>query len=155
MNFQISPLEPGPFAPLFALPPQRLAEHLAVCQIATTKPGFFCRVSMQDAEVGESVLLIRYTHQAIASPYQASHAIFVRKDATRAILTAGEVPEALRSRVLSLRAFDKDAMIVTADLCERQRVESVLAAQLSQPRVAYVHIHFARFGCYAARADRV
>ena len=154
MDFQISALEPQQFAALFDLPASLLAQHLAIRRIANAKPGFPCRVSLQDAEVGEQLLLIHYTHQAIASPYRASHAIFVRKGVPRAQLNAGEVPPFLRSRVLSLRSFDKDTMLVSAQLCDGNLVEKALRAQFSQPAVAYVHIHFAAYGCYACRADR-
>jgi hypothetical protein len=155
MDFQISALEPQQFAALFDLPNSSLAQHLAVRRIANANPGFPCRVSLQDAQVGEQLLLVHYTHQGVASPYRASHAIFVRKGVPRAELQVGEVPPVLRSRMLSLRAFDKDAMIVSAELCAGARVERVLRAQLSEPAVAYVHIHFAKFGCYACRADRM
>jgi len=155
MKFQISALDAEPFAPLFAMTADALAQRLAVRRIATNKPGFPCRVSLQDAEVGEPVLLVHYVHQGIASPYRASHAIFVRKDVPRALLAPGEVPQSLRCRVLSLRAFDSEGMMVAADLCEGARMETLLQSQLSQGDVAYVHIHFARFGCYAARADRL
>ena len=155
MSFQIHALAPEPFAPLFDLPQRELAKHLAVRRIAAAKPGFVCRVSLQDAEVGEPLLLIHYTHQGAATPYRASHAIFVRRNVARASLAVGEVPEALRNRVLSLRAFDCDGMMVAADLCDGLRLETSLAAQLAEPGAAYVHIHFAKFGCYAARADPV
>ncbi len=155
MDFHISALEPEQFAPLFDLPQPFLARHLAARRIASAKPGFVCRVSLVDAELGEQLLLIHYTHQGAASPYRASHAIFVRKGAVRAELAIGEVPQALRARVLSLRAFDKNAMMITADLCDGDRVEKVLRTQLSNSSIAYVHIHFAKFGCYACRADRL
>ena len=155
MDFRISALKAEQFAPLFDLPQASLAQRLAVCRIASAKPGFPCRVSLEDAEVGEQLLLIHYVHQGDASPYRASHAIFVRRGVPRAELAAGEVPQFLRTRVLSLRAFDKDAMIVTADLCDGARVENVLQAYFSKRAVAYVHIHFAKFGCYACRADRI
>ena len=155
MDFQISALQPQQFAALFDLPPASLAQHLAVRRIASAKPGFPCRVSLQDAEVGEQLLLIHFTHQDVASPYRASHAIFVRKGVAQAQLEVGEVPSVLLSRVLSLRAFDKDAMLVNAQLCDGARVANTLRTQLSKPAVAYVHIHFAMYGCYACRADRV
>lgn len=155
MDFRISALKPEAFAPLFALPADRLASCLAVRCTVTRKPGFVCRVSLEDADVGEEVLLVNYMHQGVASPYRASHAIFVRKAVAQAKVADGEVPQVLRSRDLSLRAFDEHGMILAADLCEGRRVEHFLMNQLAQPCVAYVHIHFARFGCYAARADRI
>ncbi len=45
-------------------------------------------------------------------------------------------------------------MIVAADLVEGQNLAGALDRLLADPATAYVHIHYAKFGCYAARADR-
>jgi hypothetical protein len=45
-------------------------------------------------------------------------------------------------------------MIVTADLCDGKQLERVLETQLALRTVAYVHIHYAKFGCYAAKTER-
>jgi len=154
MHFQISALDPDQFAPLFELPNDALAARLAMRCTASAKPGFPCRVSLTDAEVGDELLLVNFVHQDTSSPYRASHAIFVRKGASQAHPAVDEVPEGFRSRTLSLRAFDKDGLLVSAELCEGSATERTLAAQLALARVAYVHLHYAKFGCYGARADR-
>jgi hypothetical protein len=154
MSFQISALGHEQFAPLFRLQNDELAHHFAVRRTATTKPGFPCRVSLADADIGDRLILVNYSHQDAASPYRASHAIFVREGVEQARPAVDEVPEPFRFRMLSLRAFDNDGMIVTADLCDGKQLESVLETQLALRTVAYVHIHYAKFGCYAARADR-
>jgi Protein of unknown function (DUF1203) len=153
MNFQISALGHEQFAPLFRLPNDELANRFAVRCTAATKPGFPCRVSLADAEVGDQLILVNYAHQDAASPYRASHAIFVREGVEQAHPAVDEVPELFRFRILSLRAFDNDGMIVTADLCDGKELAPLLGRQLALRRVAYVHIHYAKFGCYAARAD--
>jgi len=154
MSFQISALGHEQFAPLFRLQNDELANHFAVLRTATTKPGFPCRVSLADADIGDRLILVNYAHQDAASPYRASHAIFVREGVEQARPAVDEVPELFRVRMLSLRAFDNDGMIVTADLCEGKQLEAALETQLALRTVAYVHIHYAKFGCYAARADR-
>jgi uncharacterized protein DUF1203 len=154
MNFQISALGHEQFAPLFSLSADKLADNCAVRCTATAKPGFPCRVSLADAEVGDKLILVNYVHQDAASPYRASHAIFVREGVERARPALDEVPELFRFRILSLRAFDDNGMIVTADLCDGKDLETLLVRQLALRTVAYVHIHYAKFGCYAARADR-
>jgi len=154
MPFQIRALEPEPFASLFELPADALARRLATRCTATVKPGFPCRVSLADAEIGDELLLVNFVHQGATSPYRASHAIYVRRGARQARPAVDEVPAMFRSRTLSLRAFDKDAMIVNAGLCEGSAIEQLLAAQFALSRVAYVHIHFAKYGCYGARVDR-
>ncbi len=154
MSFQITALEHRRFAKLFAMSDEELAGHLAVRMTATTKPGFPCRVSLADAEVGDELILVNYEHQESVSPYRAAHAIFVRKGVEQARPAKGEVPELFRSRMLSLRAFDGRAMIVAAELVDGKDLGPALERLLSDPAAAYVHIHYAKFGCYAARAER-
>lgn len=155
MAFQISALDHHRFTKLFELSDSELAANMAVRRTATTRPGFPCRVSLEDAEVGEELILVNYEHQPDTSPYRAAHAIFVRKGAEQARPAVGEVPELFKNRALSLRVFDDRAMIVAADLIDGKDLGSALDGLLANPTAAYVHIHYAKFGCYAARADRV
>jgi hypothetical protein len=154
MSFQISALAPDRFAPLFDLSDEDLATHRAVRVTATSKPGFPCRVSLADAEIGEELILVNHEHQPVPSPYRAAHAIYVRKGVEAALPNIGEIPETLRSRTLSLRAFDDHAMIVGAELVDGDRLAEAISRLFADPAAAYVHIHFATPGCYAARADR-
>lgn len=155
MPFQIHPLPRRRFEHLFTLTDAELAAQGAMRVHATAKPGFPCRISLADAEPGEEVILAHYEHQSADSPFRASHAVYLRPDAAEASPAPGEVPEMLRSRILSLRGFDAAGMLVTADLAEGTALEAPLSAMLDQPSVAYVHLHFAKPGCFAARADRV
>lgn len=75
--FQFVPLSYPPFAPLFALDDAALVQHCARRVIAGD--GAPCRVSLDDAVPGETLLLINYVHQPAANPYHAMHAIFVRE----------------------------------------------------------------------------
>jgi Protein of unknown function (DUF1203) len=154
MNFQIKALDHNRFAQLFAMSDTQLADMKAVRQTATSKPGFPCRVSLADAEIGEELILVNFEHQAGSSPYRAAHAIFVRKGAEQVHPDIGEVPELFLGRTLSLRAFDDQAMIVAADLIDGKDLGGSLNRLLNDPATDYVHIHFAKFGCFAARADR-
>jgi len=155
MSFQITALEAEPFAKFFAMSDEELAANLATRLVATSKPGFPCRVSLADAEIGDELILVNFSHQPGASPYRAAHAVFVRSGAAQACLAVGEAPDQLTSRTLSLRAFDDRAMIVGADLVEGADLGPALDRLLDDPAASYVHIHFAKYGCYAARADRV
>lgn len=154
MNFRISGLPLAAFAPLFSLTDEELAERSIVRRIADRKPGFPCRVSLQDAEPGERVLLLNYEHQSAHSPYRASHAIYVRENAIDAQPAVNEVPAVLRSRLLSVRAFDADGFMTHADVAPGEEVASLIAQMFDDASVAYVHLHNAKPGCYAARADR-
>ncbi len=155
MTFRIRGLDPGPFQHLFGLPVDELRRQGVVRCVVDGKPGYPDRIEIRDAEPGDSVLLLNYTHQPAENPYRASHAIFVREGARSAYDRVGEVPEAMRIRPLSLRAFDRDDLMVDADLVDGREIEGVIGRLFGDPRVAYLHAHYAKRGCYAARIDRV
>jgi hypothetical protein len=133
---------------------EQLAEHGAQRHTAITKPGFPDRVELRDADIGEQLLLVNYTHQPASTPYRASHAIFVREGAERAYDEIGLVPEPFRLRPMSLRAFDGDHMMRDADLAVGSEFENVLERLFSNPEVSYIHAHYAKRGCYAALVER-
>jgi hypothetical protein len=155
MDFQVSGLPAAEFQPLFALTDAELAERGIVSRIVDEYPGFPCRVSLQDAEPGERVLLLNYEHLAVASPYRASHAIYVRENAVEARPAMNEVPDVLRRRLLSLRAYDTVGMMRQADVVEGKNAVPVIERMLSDAKVAYLHVHNAKPGCFAARIDRI
>ena len=154
MDFRISGLPLASFAPLFALSDAELAERDIVRKVADKKPGFPCRVSLRDADSGERLLLLNYEHLPVASPYRSRHAIYVRENATEAQLDVNEVPELLRTRLLSLRAFDDAGMMLCADVVQGRDSAPVIEQMLSRPEVRYLHVHNAKPGCFAARVDR-
>jgi hypothetical protein len=84
MSFQIHALPVETFKPLFGMSEQELARINAARIVVDEKPGYPCRVSLADAEVGETVILLNHEHQPAESPYRASHAIFVREHAGQA-----------------------------------------------------------------------
>lgn len=155
MTFRIRGLSPEPFRHLFGLPEAALATHGAVRCVADAKPGFPDRIELRDAEPGEALLLLNYLHQPADNAYRASHAIFVREGATAAYDRGGEVPEVMRVRPLSLRAFDRAHLMVDADLVDGREVEALIERFFTDARVDYIQAHYARRGCYAARIERV
>jgi hypothetical protein len=78
----------------------------------------------------------------------------VRERATEAMLEISEVPEVIRLRLLSVRAFDALGMMLDADVTEGREVAPVIERLLGDPAVAYLHLHNAKAGCFAARVDR-
>jgi len=154
MDFRISGLDRDQFAPLFGLSDAQLSERGIVRRVADRQPGFPCRVSLQDAEPGETLLLLNYEHLAVASPYRASHAIYVRENAQTAQPAVNEIPTVLRNRLLSLRAYDGAGMMVEADVVHGTDVEPVIERILAEQNVEFIHVHNAKPGCFAARIDR-
>lgn len=155
MPFRITALPLASFAPLFALDDAPLAARGHRRVTADAQPGFPCRVSLVDAVPGENLILAHFEHQPAATPFRASHAIYVREAAVEAHPDVDEVPALLRSRTLSLRGFDAEGMLRAADLAEGYAAEPAIEAMLADPVVAYIHLHYAGPGCYAARVDRV
>ena len=151
MSFRITGLPAENFDHLFAMSDAELAAHGAVRRKA---PGAVpCRVSLTDATPGEDVILTNYEHHAVDSPYRMRFAIYVRKGETT-YDALNEIPEQLRKRTLAVRAFDRDGMMVERDLVEGNELEGVIERLLALPSAAYLHVHFAAPGCYAARIDR-
>jgi hypothetical protein len=154
MGFRISALDRDEFAPLFGLSDAQLSARGIVRRVADRQPGFPCRVSLQDAEPGETLLLLNYEHLAVASPYRARHAIYVRENAQTAQPAVNEIPTVLRNRLLSLRAYDGAGMMVEADVVHGTDVEPVIERILAEQKVEFIHVHNAKPGCFAARIDR-
>lgn len=154
MSFRIRGLAPQQFQSLFALDDAALAGRGIRRCIADVSPGYPDRIELRDAEPGESLLLLNYTHQPADTPYRASHAIFVLEGAKQAFDQEGKIPPALRRRLLSLRAFDAADMLVDADVVHGREVEPVIERLLADPRVQYLQAHYAKPGCYSARIDR-
>lgn len=154
MNYVITGLDPAPFRHLYGLPDAELAQAGAVRMIADKKPGYPCRVTLEDAEPGTAVLLVNHEHLAVDTPYRSRHAIFVSEGADMPARYANTVPEQLRSRLLSMRAFDADDMMIDAEVLEGTGLDAEIARMLADPQTAYLHVHNARRGCFAARVDR-
>lgn len=153
MSFVIQGLDPAPFLPLFELSDAELAARDIRRRIADDRPGFPCRVSLDDADVGEELLLLPWRHHDVASPYRADGPIFVRRRAIAAHFV-DELPPAFATRLLSLRAYDAGAMLVAAEVTPGSEARAWLKRQLAAAHIAYVHVHFARTGCFACRVDR-
>ena len=154
MSFRITGLDPAPFQPFYRLSDKELAALGMKRVVADAKPGFPDRVELRDAEPGETLLLLNYTHQPANTPYRASHAIFVCEHAQTAYNETDRIPQPLRSRQISLRAFDADHMMVGADLFDGQMLEDGIARLFADPKVSYLQAHYAKRGCYAARIER-
>ena len=99
------------------------------------------------------MLLVNYEHHAVASPYRMRFAIYVRRGETT-FDAADVVPDQLRTRTLAVRAFDSAAMLTGAELADGRALETTIERLLADRRSAYLHIHYAAPGCYAARVDR-
>ena len=152
MSFSVHGLSPDPFAPLYGLSDDALAKRRAR-RVVVNGTGFPERIEMRDGQVGETLLLVNFEHQPADTPYRSSHAVYVREGATEP-WSGDHLPEVMRRRLLSLRGFSADGSMVDADVTEGTAAEAVIERLLADPRIAYIHAHYAKPGCYAARIDR-
>lgn len=153
-SFRFLALPFDSFASLFERDETELHALGARRVIVEEKPGAPCRVSLVDAEVGETAILVPFQHHEVDSPYRASGPIFVRQHARQVSPGVGEVPDLLRHRLLSVRAYDPAAMMVDAEVVEGKDLEGVVARLFAQPKVSYLHVHNARPGCYNCKVVR-
>jgi hypothetical protein len=155
MTYSITGLLIEDFQPLFGLSEPELAQRNIVRMTADSAVGYPCRVLLEDAKPGDTLLLLNHEYQPVHSPYQGRHAIFVNEAATAPATFVDEVPAVLTVRkAISIRAFDEAGMIVDADVAPGAEVEELIRRLLENPKAAYLHAHNAGRGCFAARIDR-
>ena len=117
--------------------------HHAKRYVVDGKPGFPDRIELRDAEVGERVILVNHEHLPDAGPFRSRHAIYVIEGATRHYDAVERIPDVLRHRMLSLRAFDAAGMMVDATLVAGNDIESSIGRFFDDPAVAFLHCHYA------------
>ena len=154
MSFRIQGLSPAPFADLYGLSEADLAARGVIRYVADGNTHYPDRIEMRHIALGEAALLINHVCQPAATPYRATHAIFVREGATQPFDEIDVVPEVFRPRLLSLRAYDERGMMIDADVVEGAAVEGLIERLLDNPAVGYLHAHNARRGCYSGLITR-
>jgi len=156
MTYAIVGLPVEPFRPLFGLPDEDLAARHVVRVIADAPVGYPCRVLLEDARPGDTLLLLNHEYQDADTPYRGRHAIFINEAAERPSRFVDEVPPVLLVRpAISLRAFDEVGMMIDADLASGAAIEPTILRLLDDGRASYLHAHNAARGCFAARIERV
>ena len=154
MNFRIKALDDREFLALFNLGNSELEKFGAVKMIVAEFPGFPCIVSLEDAEIGEEVILLPYQHHKTNSPYQSSGPIFVRKIAKSSIYEINEIPKMFNHRLLSLRGYDKNAIMKDASVIEGNNLKAQIFKIFENDDIQYIHIHNAKPGCYNCLVER-
>lgn len=155
MSFIIRGLDPAEFQPLFSLSDAALAARGVFVRTVDQKPGYPCRISLEDAEPGERVLLLNHESHKVPTPYRSTFAIYVRENAGPAAEYRDVLPPVMENRPIALRVFDAKGMLIGAGLGRdasetKARIEAIFAA----PDAAYIHAHNAMHGCFAAEIRR-
>lgn len=154
MTYRISGLDPADFAGLRGADEATLAAHNAVRVVAENKPGYPCRVTLEDAEEGESLILVHHVTHDVATPYRSAYAIYVREAAERAASYVDELPPVFANRPLAFRAFDAAGMLRNAKLAAPGEADAAIRDLFEEPNIAYIDAHNAAHGCFAARVER-
>ena len=153
MTYRVIGLDPAPFKPLFGLPDDELAKQ-GVVRMTVDSPTVPCRVSLTDRAVGETVLLLNHVSHDGDGPYRATHAIFVTESDDEAASYVDRVPPVFEKRILSLRGFDEDGMMVEAALAQPGEADAVIRRMLENEWVDHIDAHNAIRGCISARIER-
>jgi hypothetical protein len=154
MSFRYKGLLVATFEPFLRMSDAELEAIGARRMIADEKPSFPCRVTLEDAELGERVLLLSFPHQDAHSPFRASGPVFIREGARETYDCDVPPPVFRAGRLLSARAYDAAGMMVDADVTESDDLELLLGKLFARDDTDYVHVHYARRGCFAARVER-
>jgi len=149
MAYRISGLDPADFSDADAL----LAAG-AIRVTADSKPGYPCRVTLEDVEPGESLLLLNHVSHDVATPFRSAYAIYVRAGAAAAPEYIDSTPALLEHRTLGLRGFDADGMLRRASVAGPGEADGAIRRLFDHDEIAYIHIHNAGAGCFLARAER-
>jgi hypothetical protein len=153
MSFRVRGLSPEPFRKYFEMNDTEL-RALGARRVVADGDGYPCRVSLGHAKAGEELILLNYEHLPVESPYRSRHAIYVARESGAAFDQVDTVPEVMLTRLLSVRAFDREHMIVDADVVEGKDAAAVFARLFANPEAEYLHVHNAKRGCYSARVER-
>ena len=154
MSFIVSGLPVEEFTPLFDLSDDELKSRGIIRKTANAKPGYPCRVTLEDAQVGETVLLLNHESHKAETPYRSSYAIYVRETAQTASSFVDELPPVFANRPIALRIFDKDGMLIGADIDVSGDLRMKIESAFKNPDAAYIHAHNAMHGCFAAEIRR-
>lgn len=154
MNYVIEGLEPANFMPLFAHSDAELARH-HILPVTASDDDYPCRITLCGAAKGDRLLLLNYQHQPAASPYRSSHAIYVAQGSVERGVYCNMIPPVMLTRILSIRAFDAMDLIIDAEIVDGVAADSAIQRLLALPETTYLHVHFAKRGCFAATVRKV
>jgi hypothetical protein len=154
MSYRITGLDRQPFAVLFDMDDAALAEKGAVRVTAGADKGWPCRISLEDAEAGEELILLNHVSHDVATPYRSSYAIYVRGAAYKTAKYVDETPPVFEGRPMAFRAFDCEGMLRNAALALPGQADAKIRELFASDEIAYIHAHNAAHGCFSAKVER-
>ena len=154
MTYCIEGLKPEAFQAYFSMTDDELLQHNARRVTADTDQGFPCRVSLEDARAGETLILLNHTSHDVATPYRSTYAIYVRENARQAISRIDTTPPVFEGRPIALRGFDEAGMLRDARLALPGEADTKIRELFARDDIATIHAHNAAHGCFSARISR-
>ncbi|GJM37520.1 MAG: hypothetical protein DHS20C19_08870 [Acidimicrobiales bacterium] len=134
------------------------AEHHRVrggtVHIADSHPGYPCRRCLEDAPVGEELILVSHDPFDHATPYRSASPIFLHRASCDPPEDLATFPVQLTRRRLSVRAFDDAALMTDAAVVDGEDLGAVVDDFLSDGAVTRIHVHNADRGCWAVTITR-
>lgn len=153
MSFRVTGIDPAPFQNLHGLSDAALVAVGARRMRVEAENSAPCRITLDDAAPGESVILLSYAHQPADTPYRQQGPIFVR-EASTPFDGRDVIPPAMLRRTLSVRAFDAEHMMIEADIVDGKDAVALIERFFANRDISYIHAHYARRGCFAALIER-
>ena len=117
---------------------------------------FPCRHCLRLAREGEEVLLGSYNLTGPLGIYWTPSPIFVHAEPCERFAQADEVPEIVRTSLVSVRSYDANDQCLydLGEAVEGPDVDGPLARAITDPRTQFVNIHTAKPGCLLVRVER-
>ena len=151
MHFKVQPLKGDQFVHLYGKSDETLRRLGVVASIADSPNGYPCRVSLEDAALGDRVLLLNFEHQPANTPFRSKYAIYIKEGAMHREIEPDYLPPYLARRQLSVRGFSQTGLLQVAEAIAGAEARSCFKRLLAHNSVAYLHIHNAAYGCYLAK----
>jgi hypothetical protein len=155
MSYVVTGLPVERFQPLFCLSDEALTERGVLRVTADKQPGFPCRISLEDAAAGDTLLLMHHVSHDVTTPYRSAYAIYVNESASAPAAYEGVLPPVFHGRPIALRRFDAAGLLIGADLARDEAIDLAVRRAFDETPTAYIHAHNAAYGCFAARIDRL
>ena len=121
---------------------------------ADRHPGYPCRQCLRDADEGEELILVSHDPFTVDSPYRSASPVFLHRQPCGRPDESTQLPVQLTSRQLSVRAFDRSAMMIDAAVIDGSELDATLRRFFEETATDLVHVHNATRGCWAVNAVR-
>ena len=122
--------------------------------VADENPGYPCRQCLQDAAVGDELILVSHDPFEHDSPYRSASPIFLHRVPCEPPQSSVAIPAQLTRRQLSVRAFDRAESMIDATVTSGDDLGRIVDEFLEDGRAERIHVHNAERGCWAVTIVR-